>query len=368
MGPASLSEKDGTILARRTVTATRQHSAAAPEPTGDDDGFAGVAVQRFTVAPGNDGERLDKMLAAVLGGVSRSRVQQWIADGRVRVNATARRARDAVATGDVVEVEATPSPEDAAYAPEPMPLAIVYEDAELLVLDKPAGRVVHPAAGNWSGTLLNGLLAYDPSLAQLPRAGIVHRLDADTSGLMVVARTLRAHADLVRQLQERSVTREYWALVFGTAPPAGTIDAALARDPRHPLRFTTSRATTARLARTHYRAIASVDLQPLYVGWLACRLDTGRTHQIRVHLESVGHPLIGDPVYRRGRPALLPEHPLHARLATFSRQALHACALRLRHPVSGRTLGWFRAPPADLRDLMKALGFKGMSRAVKVFE
>lgn len=338
---------------------------ATDDEASDEDSPA--PVQRYDVPPEHAGERLDKVLTEMLAEVSRSRVRQWIEAGRVRLNGRLPRPRDAVTAGDVLEVEAAAEPAQSAYAPEPMPLAIVYADEDLLVLDKPPGLVVHPAAGHWSGTLANGLLAYAPALAALPRAGIVHRLDADTSGLMVVARTLRAQADLVRQLQARTVTREYWALVLGSAPPAGRIDAALARDPRNPLRFKTSRAAGAREAVTHFRCIDRVDLDPLKLSWLACRLETGRTHQIRVHLESIGHPLVGDPVYRRGRPGLRTDAAPYALLAGFARQALHACALRLRHPATGKEMGWFRAPPPDLRGLMAALGFKGMGRPVKVF-
>jgi 23S rRNA pseudouridine1911/1915/1917 synthase len=167
------------------------------------------------------GERLDKALALMIPDVSRSRLQQWVAAGAVTVNGEAVRARHTLTFGDVVEVTPQPAPDAAAYQPEPMPIDVIFEDDTILVLNKPPKLVVHPAAGNWSGTLLNGLLAYAPSLIDVPRAGIVHRLDADTSGLMVVAKTLAAHADLVRQLQARTVTREYWALVLGVPAPRG---------------------------------------------------------------------------------------------------------------------------------------------------
>ncbi len=314
------------------------------------------------------GERLDKALAGLMPEVSRSRLQRWIEAGAVRVNGRAGRVRDAVYRDDTIEVEPQPAPQEGAHAAEAMPLAVVWEDESLIVIDKPPGLVVHPGAGNWNGTLLNGLLAHDPGLAAVPRAGIVHRLDAGTSGLLVVARSLAAQLDLVRQLQERSVTREYWALVAGTAPPAGTIDAALARDPRNPLRFRVSRAAGAREARTHYRRLASASLPAATrasgaaaLSWVACRLETGRTHQIRVHLESIGHPLLGDPVYRRGLPAAL------AAPAGLARQALHACRLGLRHPVSGAALGWFRPPPADLAACMDACGLAGYQQAIEAF-
>ena len=300
--------------------------------------------------------------------VSRSRIQQWIAADAVRLNGTVPRSRDVAVEGDLIDVEPPPAPEDGAFQPEPMSLAIVYEDDAILVLDKPSGLVVHPASGNWSGTLLNGLLAHDGELARVPRAGIVHRLDADTSGLMVVARTLPAQTDLVRQLQARSVTREYWAVVSGEAPLAGAIDSPLGRDPRNPLRFRVSHAPSAKAARTHYRRIACVDMGHGWLSWLACRLETGRTHQIRVHLESIGHPLVGDPVYRRGRPAIgAAATDAEAAAARFARQALHACRLELAHPLTGERMSWFRAPPADMQGLMFEVGFVGVDRPLKSF-
>jgi 23S rRNA pseudouridine1911/1915/1917 synthase len=236
-----------------------------------------------------------------------------------------------------------------------MELDVVYADESILVIDKPPGLVVHPGAGNWSGTLLNGLLAYDAQQARLPRAGIVHRLDADTSGLMVIARTSAAQLELVRQLQTRTVEREYWAVVHGMAPPQGWVDRAIARDPRQPLRFKVSAGVKAKPARTRYRRVDTAEVEGGAFSWLECHLDTGRTHQIRVHLESIGLPLVGDAVYRRGRPTGA------GRAATpwarFSRQALHACRLGLLHPRSGDPLRWFRLPPADMRGLMAELGF-----------
>ncbi len=327
--------------------------------------------QRFSVTAAHAGQRVDKVLALLLPCVSRSRIRQWIEAEAVRVNGAVPRPRDEVAEGDVIDLDPPPAPEALAFRPEPMPLAIVHEDEEIIVIDKPPGLVVHPAAGNWSGTLANGLLAHDARLAALPRAGIVHRLDAGTSGLMVVARTLRAQTELVRQLQARSMTREYWAIVFGETPPEGAIDAPIGRDPRNPLRFRVTRAAGVRPARTRFRRVQTVEADGLKLSWIACRLDTGRTHQIRVHLESIGHPLVGDPVYRKAAPGLpMRRGPAQTRdadlpaWARFDRQALHACRLALDHPARGERMAWFGAPPPDMRALMRALGLRDVERAV----
>lgn len=307
---------------------------------------------RFEVGAVAQSTRLDKFLALRMPEVSRARIQRWIADGAVQLNGAPARARATVHAGDRIEVVEHAAPDAGQPAAEPMPMPIVWEDDTLIVIDKPAGLVVHPGAGNRTGTLMNGLLAYDARLASVPRAGIVHRLDAGTSGLMVVARTVAAQLDLVRQLQERTVAREYWALVAGTVPESLTIDAALARDPRNPLRFRVSKAAGARPARTFVRRLAVWNLADpaAAISWIACRLDTGRTHQIRVHLESIGHPLIGDPVYRHHLPAALAGRSL------LGRQALHACRLELVHPVSRAPMAWSSAPPADMRGLMRSLG------------
>ena len=316
-----------------------------------DDADARVCA-RIDVEDSFVGERLDKALAQLIPDVSRSRLQQWIAAGAVRVNGAAVKTRHALGVGDVIEVEPQPAPEAAAFTPEPMQLDVVFEDDAILVLDKPAGLVVHPAPGNWSGTLLNGLLAYAPALAGVPRAGIVHRLDADTSGLMVVAKTLTTQTALVRQLQSHTVMREYWAVVIGVPPLRGVVDAAIGRDPRNPLRFTVSRAAAAKPARTHYVRLMTAEHDGAELAWLVCRLETGRTHQIRVHLEHLGHPLVGDPVYRRGLPARATSG-----WRSFERQALHACRLSLEHPVTKEQMTWFRPPEPDLAQLMKQIGF-----------
>lgn len=313
------------------------------------------------------GERLDKVLAGMLADVSRSRLQQWIETGAVRIDGATARLRQLVAGGEAVEIAPPPAPEDLALLPEPIDLDIVYEDPSIAVVDKPAGLVVHPAAGHWSGTLANGLLGRFPQVSRLPRAGIVHRLDAGTSGLLVVALTLAAQTELVRQLQARSVTREYWAIVTGAAPSVLTIDAPLARDPRNPLRFAVSRSARARPARTHVRRVQTVGSGRSALSWIACRLETGRTHQIRVHLESIGHPLVGDPVYRRGRPAFDAARAAGPGWQRFSRQALHACRLGLAHPLRRVEVQWFRPPPPDLRGLMRDCGFADCDSPLDVF-
>jgi len=331
-----------------------------------DESEGGEAPLRLTAPGSAAGQRLDKALALLLPDVSRSRLQQWIEAGAVLVNGAAARVRQTLVGGEAIEVVPLPAPEQLALQPEPIDLEVVYEDGHIAVLDKPPGLVVHPAAGNWSGTLANGLLARFPQVAALPRAGIVHRLDAGTSGLMVVALTLAAQTDLVRQLQARTVRREYWAIVVGAAPQAMTIDAPLARDPRNPLRFAVRRSTRAKPARTHLRCLQTVGSGRAAVSWVACRLDTGRTHQIRVHLESIGLPLAGDPVYRRGRPAFSEAHGIPA-WQGFPRQALHACRLGLAHPQRRTTMSWFRAPPDDMRALMRECGFAGGDVPVEVF-
>ena len=309
-------------------------------------------IRRFLVRADGDGLRLDKYLAGQLADVSRSRIQKWIEEGAVLLNGVVARARARVCSDDQITVTPSEAPQVCAFEPEPIAFPVVWEDEAILVIDKPAGLIVHPGAGNWGGTLLNGLLAYDPRLAAVPRAGIVHRLDAGTSGLMVVARTVAAQIDLIRQLQARTVAREYWALVAGPVAPSVTIEAAIARDPRNPIRFRVSRALSAKSARTFVRCLAQwrVPESSSIISWIACQLETGRTHQIRVHLESIGHPLIGDPLYTKHLPSAL-----HAQ-KWLSRQALHACRLQLLHPVRQEQMAWSSAPPEDMQALMRQLG------------
>ncbi len=300
---------------------------------------------RLRLSPQDCGERLDKVLSRLLPQYSRSRIQQWIEAGFVLVDGESARAKSTVLGDEIVLIEPQSIPQEQAFQPEPMTLAIVHEDADILVLNKPAGLVVHPAAGNWSGTLLNGLLHHLPSLESIPRAGIVHRLDKDTSGLMVVAKTLEAHTDLVRQLQARTVRREYLSLVWGMPQTSGKVDAAISRHPRDRIKMAVSQSEQAKAAVTHFQRLASGKLDGRQVSLLQCRLETGRTHQIRVHMQSIGFSLVGDPLY--GKPHLA---------FAFGRQALHACRLGLLHPRSRQEMEWAAALPRDMRELLRQAG------------
>ena len=287
------------------------------------------------------GMRLDQALASLLHQYSRSRLTAWIRAGRVTVDGHAAQPRDKVCGGERVLVHPSADPHVLAFQPQDIPLDVVFEDDMLIVVDKPAGLVVHPGSGNWEGTLLNALLQHAPALAHVPRAGIVHRLDKETSGLLVVAKTLTAQTALVRQLQARTVTREYAAVVCGRIARGRSIDAPIGR---HPVQRTRMAVVPGgKHAVTHFEVVETYAHATL----LRCRLDTGRTHQIRVHLASIGHPLYGDPVYGRKRPA--------QGLVPFGRQALHAQRLALRHPASGELVSWHSPLPADMRALIRAL-------------
>lgn len=346
--------------------------ALAPEsgqnmPAEDTDEDESPEQRHFELDYTVSAERLDKTLARLMPDVSRARVCRWIEQGAVQVNGqTAQSVRMKVAAGDTLDVTVLPAPEDQAYSPEDgIDFEVIYEDDSILIINKPCGLVVHPAAGHWSGTLLNGLLFRYPELARVPRAGIVHRLDKDTSGLMVVARTEAAQTDLVRQLQDRTVGREYWAVVLGLAPEAGFVDRAIGRDPRHPIRFCCRGGQGSKPAKTHCRLVDVAQVAGRTISWVACRLETGRTHQIRVHLTSVGLPLVGDALYRTPA-SKLPEQAGLA--AQFSRQALHASRLQLRHPATGEQMQWFAPPPEDMCALMEFLDFGPLDEPTNVFE
>jgi 23S rRNA pseudouridine1911/1915/1917 synthase len=291
------------------------------------------------------GVRLDKLISQLVPQYSRSRLQQWIDAGHVTVDGQPARAKTIALGDETIVIQPQTRPEEQAFTPEPMTLPIVHEDAAILVIDKPAGLVVHPAAGNWSGTLLNGLLHHFPAIAGVPRAGIVHRLDKDTSGLMVVAKTLEAQTDLVRQLQARSVKREYLALVWGTPHVKGRVDAAIGRHPRDRIKMAVSEHESAKPAVTHYERLATGSLDGRPVSLVRCQLETGRTHQIRVHMQSIGFSLVGDALY--GKSHLVP---------VFGRQALHAWRLGLIHPVSGDECQWTASVPMDFAELIARAG------------
>jgi 23S rRNA pseudouridine1911/1915/1917 synthase len=295
------------------------------------------------------GRRLDQALAQMLPQYSRTRIQRWIDEGAVRVNGLEPRARDLVVGGEAATVEARQS-EETAIAAEKLPLDIVHQDASLIVINKPPGVVVHPGAGNREHTLQNALLAHDPKLRQVPRAGLVHRIDKDTSGLLVVARTLEAHTALVAALAAHDIEREYLALCTGAMTGGGTVNQPIGR--HRTARTKMAVRSDGRAAVTHYRIEKRFRAHTL----ARVRLETGRTHQIRVHLAHVGYPIVGDPVYggRRKLPAGA-THGLKAALEGFQRQALHAARLTFSHPKTGKSRA-FEAPlPADFAGLLGAL-------------
>lgn len=297
-----------------------------------------------------EGRRLDQALAALCPQHSRARLQSWIRAGQVTVNGQMRRPRDPVRAGDLVSIVAAPYPVTTSARPEAMPLDIVYEDAAILVINKPPGLVMHPGAGNLEHTLMNALLHHSSQLGQVPRAGIVHRLDKDTSGLLVVAKTPEAHTFLVSELKARRVTREYRAIITGVLTAGGTVRAPLRRHPRDRIRMAVD--DSGRGAITHYRVLKRFRAHT----YLRVMLDTGRTHQIRVHMAHIGHPVIGDPVYgRRRHMSAGAGENLRAVLAAFKRQALHAFMLDLTHPTSSKAMRWEAPLPDDMQQLLAAL-------------
>ncbi len=319
------------------------YSAQSPQPDPATEAANGEPTRLLRRVPADlAGLRFDQALASMFPEHSRSRLQAWLRSGRVLLNNETAEAKRKVWGGEGVSVAPEAAPAELAARAEDIALDILHEDKHLLVVNKPAGMVVHPGSGNWRGTMLNALLHHAPALEAVPRAGIVHRLDKETSGLLVVAKTLEAQTNLVRQLAARTVKRDYLALVHGLAPAAGIVDAPVGRDPRERTRMAV--VERGRPARTHYRALRRFAAATL----LECSLDTGRTHQIRVHMQSIGHHLVGDQVYglRRCKDPLLQE---------FARQALHAARLGLVHPASGKAREWSAALPVDMDALIKAL-------------
>ena len=304
---------------------------------------------RCTVGPEHAGWRIDQVAAAIWPDYSRSRLAAWTRAGQLRVDGQEVKPNYHVVVGQELALEARLEPHADNPEPEPMRLEILLDDPELLVVDKPAGLVVHPGSGNLEGTLVSGLLHFDPALQALPRAGLVHRLDKDTSGCLVVARTPQAHSHLVAALKRREIHRHYRALVWGRVIAGGQVDAALGRHPvdrrRQVVRADGRRAVTHFRVERHLAGSTLLNLQ----------LETGRTHQIRVHMQHIGFPLAGDPVYgRRGSPAGLNDAQRHAWRA-FARQALHALRLEFKHPVSGAPIEVSAPIPDDMDSLLKAL-------------
>ncbi len=294
------------------------------------------------------GLRLDQALTELFPEYSRSRLQDWIKSGCVLLDGARVLPKQRILGGEQVSLQAE-LPVGEVSAAQDIPLQMMHADSELLVVNKPAGLVVHPAAGHRDGTLLNALLHYAPELAALPRCGIVHRLDKDTSGLLMVARTLPAHKSLVDQLQARSARREYLALVQGELTAGGTVDLPIGRHPSDRKRFAVT--ASGKYAVTHYRIVERLPGHTL----IRVRLETGRTHQIRVHMAHLRHPLVGDPVYGRLRLPPGASAAAHTALHEFRRQALHAERLGLRHPASGEPIEWWASLPEDFGRLLAVL-------------
>jgi len=296
------------------------------------------------------GLRLDQALAELCPEYSRSRLKSWIKSGNILVDNKTLRPRDKVDGGEAVSINPIADTSSEVKA-EPIALNIVYEDESMLVVNKPAGLVVHPAAGNWDGTLQNALLHHDASLDGLPRAGLVHRIDKDTSGLLMVAKTLTAHKTLVDQLQARAFEREYLAVVRGYMTAGGTVDQPLARHPTDRKRYAVKRGG-GKEAITHYRVERRFAKHTL----LKVKLETGRTHQIRVHMSHLNHAIVGDPVYGgRYRAIANASELLSETLRSFRRQALHAARLGVVHPVSGEAISWTCEMPEDMTQLVHVL-------------
>ncbi|MFI5445621.1 RluA family pseudouridine synthase [Polaromonas sp. UC242_47] len=334
-----------SVQSKLIISSATEADILPEEVLGDAEAGAEFELRQVMVPVGSHGERLDRALAGIVPEFSRSYLQQLIEAAAVKINGTTiTKVSSKVKAGDDLQIELKPTPQSQAFKPEAMELEIVFEDEHLLVVNKPAGLVVHPAPGNWSGTLLNGLLARDPQASLLPRAGIVHRLDKDTSGLMVVARRRQVMDQLVAMIAERTVSREYLALAHNAwqGAAARQVEAPVGRDPRNRLRMAVVdlEKNAGKTASTGIFRLGSEGDFCL----VRCKLQTGRTHQIRVHMASIGHPLVADEVYG-GRPA-----------AGLTRQGLHACRLAFDHPVTHEALEFKSALPADLAAAVESLG------------
>ncbi|SFE24076.1 23S rRNA pseudouridine(1911/1915/1917) synthase RluD [Nitrosomonas sp. Nm166] len=301
----------------------------------------------LTIPSDYSGLRLDQALAKLLPEWSRSRLQSWIIENRVMLNGQVPTVKQKVWGNEHIQISPQNTITESVHAAEDIHLDILYEDNVLIIINKPVGLVTHPGSGNWQGTLLNALLHHAPHLENVPRAGIVHRLDKDTSGLLVVAKTVEAQTNLVRQLQQRTVKRDYLALVLGEIEQSGSVDAPIGRHPIHRTKMTVT--AKGKPAQTHYQVIENFEGCTL----LQCSLETGRTHQIRVHMSSIRHPLVGDPVYG-GKPKNT-RQIIGQVLTNFPRQALHAQKLALTHPQTQEILSWEAGVPDDIRHLLQAL-------------
>ena len=317
-----------------------------PDTPISDDALPDDEPRLFRVADNQALERLDKVLAQLVPQHSRSRLQTWIERGHVLVNGQPAKIRQTLHEDDLIAVYEQESPEDQAFKAEQIDFEIISESPDWVVVNKPVGLVTHPGAGNWSGTLLNGLLYRYPELAHVARAGIVHRLDKDTSGLLVVARNEVAQTSLVRQLQARTMGREYLALAHGRMLTAGTVDRPIGRDPRVPIRMSVERPNAPKAAVTHYSLLRCGEYQDSNISEVSCRLETGRTHQIRVHLASLGHPLLGDTQYG-GRV-----------LGDAHRQMLHARRLRFDDPSTDTEVSFVAPVPEDMRQVLEGIQWK----------
>lgn len=297
----------------------------------------------FSVSDEMSFERLDKVLAQLMPQHSRSRIQTWIEGGHVMVNGQVAKVRQNLREDDQITVFVQPAPEDQAFKPENVDFEVLAQSPDWIVVNKPVGLVTHPGAGNWSGTLLNGLLFRFPELAQVARAGIVHRLDKDTSGLLVVARNEVAQTHLVRQLQARTMGREYLALAHGRMLSEGRVDLPIGRDMRVPVRMSVEKPAAPKAAVTHYKLMRVGEYFDSNVSQVICKLETGRTHQIRVHLASLGHPLLGDTLYG-GR-----------MLGQVTRQMLHAHQLRFEDPGGAGEVSFVAPMPEDMAQVVEAI-------------
>nr|ANQ43551.1 ribosomal large subunit [uncultured bacterium] len=318
----------------------KNHNTRIRASSSATDWDAGLAAPMTAAVPLTlGGMRLDQALVRIFPQYSRNRLQAWLKSGHITIDGRRRDANHAVTGGEAVALQPPRVADAAAPQAQRMPLKVVFEDAALIVIDKPAGLVVHPGAGQPDRTLLNALLAHAPALAAVPRGGIVHRLDKDTSGPLVVAKTVEAQVSLVKQLADHSMRRVYLAVVQGDPPASGVIDAPVGRD----VRARTRMAVTHRgkPSRTNYRVLERYG----HAALVECRLETGRTHQIRVHFQHLRHPLVGDETYRRGT-----RHGID-----FPRQALHAIELTLVHPTTGKAVSWSAPLPRDMKRLIDGL-------------